>query len=362
MRTLTRQAIAPILGAASEQRDLLDLDSAMAIGLPKSIHPEVREMDDLRQKLDSQYNAYLNSGTVTAKAINKPPTKEDIDRMNYLARVAPARMNVISQSVYERNRNWVYFVMSRYIEQIKVFEETGYRHRLYTPEMLGKKALTALGESGQVRRGDGRLTPAQEAQRKINRKLHGVAEEGEIPDGVATGALAPMSASAPQQTPGGTAAGEARAPRPPAAPGAQAAPGQKMQRKVIIKRIIKKKADGTQEVIEQRTVVEVPVGDAPAKPAAPAGSPLPKPAPLPAPVSATNPSAPATKPAPQAPSPAKPAAPAKPALPAAKPAAPPPAAPPAAPQIARPAAPPKPAPARPVDKEIDDFFKKYNLK
>ena len=265
------------------------------IGLPKAIHPDVREMDALRQKVDSQLNAYLNSYTPQSKLLNKPPPKEDIERLKELARSPPQRMNTISQSVYERNRNWVHFCLTRYMEQLKVFTETGQRYRFYTPEMLGKEPAKVAG-------GTAELTPAQEAQRRVNRRLHGVEEEGQIPEGTEVGKHAPMGASAPQQG----AADAASASVAPAAP--------RMQRKVLIKRIIRKKADGTQEVIEQRTVVEVPVGDSGATP--------------------------------------RPAVAAKPASPA-----PPQPKPPAAPKPPR-----KPPAPRPVDRELDDFFKKYNLK
>lgn len=277
------------------------------MAIPRSVPPEIREMDELRQRLDSQLNAYLNSPTPAARLLNKPPPKEDMDRIRELARVAPPRLNPVAQSIWERNRNWVNFVLVRYIEQLKCFEETGYRHRLYTPQMLGKSAPPVTGTE---------QTPAQQAQRRVNRMLHGVKEGEEIPADAVKGDLAPMSASAPQQG-GGAVASAAPAAAPAAAGATPPADGvRRIQRKVIIKRIIKKKADGTQEVIEQRTVVEVPLDGPPVGAGAAAKAP---------------PSVPPAQ------------------APARAPAA-----------VARPV--PKPAPAKPVDKELDDFFKKYNLK
>ena len=64
-------------------------------------------------------------------------------------------------------------MLVRYVEQMKIFEETGYRHRLYTAQMLGKPPVT--NDPGAD------LTPAQQAQRRINRMLHGVKEGEAIP-------------------------------------------------------------------------------------------------------------------------------------------------------------------------------------
>ncbi len=246
----------------------------MTVKLPKSILPEVRKMDQLRQHLDAKLNAYLNSFSPQAKLRNKPPKKEEIEQIQQMARLPPKRMNVVTKSVYERNRNWVIFVLSRYLEQIKTFDETGHRHRFYTPEMLGREAKSRFAREGAAKQPS---SEAAEAQMRVNRKLKGLSSTDEIP-------LQESSA--------------AKKEKPPPAPSPEHPKGRQVKRKVLVKRIIRKKADGTKEIIEKRTVINVPV-DHPE--------------------------------------------------PASRPAA------------ARPRKKVQP-PERPVDKEIDDFFKKYNIK